>query len=243
MKLVSSLAAALAAAACLAQAAWAGTILRTGSQGSPVTTLQQYLHANQRADMYGAAIDGAFGPLTKYGLAYWQKRAGYRPTGTIATGSRQWNQLRREATVQRLPSGIDARSVKGAAASDWSVDASKTTSMLYLLHYDSGVRLVTVALATPTSFGGCNSDGCYVTPDGAFPVCRKAGRNEVSHKYMVNGKPAPMPWSLYFDCVHGVAVHQDPLGNSHECVHIPSMADAEYVYRSMPIGALVVVHG
>jgi hypothetical protein len=113
--------------------------------------------------------------------------------------------------------------------------------MLYLLHYDSSLKLVVVALSTPTSFGGCNSDGCFVTPNGAFPIYRKAGAKEISHEWKdSSGNPAKMPFSLYI--TGGVAVHYDPLGNSHECVHVPSRSKAEYMYNTVPVGSLVVIH-
>jgi hypothetical protein len=40
----------------------------------------------------------------------------------------------------------------------------------------------------------------------------------------------------------GFGAHYDPLGNSHECVHEPKLADAEEVNKDMPIGAWLVVH-
>ena len=242
------LAAAIIAAVCCAQTALAGSPARLhlGSHGSSVTRLQQYLHANRRMDLYGGTFDGDFGPMSNAGLKSWQKLAGYPVTGTISVGSRQWNQLRREATISRLPQGVSRVSVKAAMRNGWSVDASKATYMLYLLHYDSQSGLVSVALSSPTSFGGCNSDGCFVTPEGVFSVCRKAGPDEVSHTWKDSaGNPAPMPWAVYMyigDRCSGTAIHYDPLGNSHQCVHVPVMWEAQYINQHMPIGSLVVIH-
>ena len=246
MRLISVVAA-LAATLIIPSAAFAASRdLHTGSRGSAVTKLQIFLHDSRRGDFYRGGLDGLFGPITRSGLRQWQDAAGYPVTGRISSHSRQWNQLRREATVSRLPYGIDRRAVRGARASGWSVDASKRTYMLYLLRYDRTTHQVVVALATPTSFGGCNSDGCFTTPDGAFPVCRKAGRWEVSNEWKdAEGRPAPMPWAVYMYIdgrCSGVAIHQDPLGNSHECVHVASMSQAAYINHHMPLGALVVIH-
>jgi hypothetical protein len=103
---------------------------------------------------------------------------------------------------------------------------------------------VLVAAQTPTSFGGCNSDGCFVTPNGAFKVCRKAGANEVSHEWNdSSGKPAPMPWAVYVCYGNGgLSIHYDPLGNSHECVHIPVMWLAEYINKTISYSSYIVVH-
>ena len=48
-----------------------------------------------------------------------------------------------------------------------------------------------------------------------------------------------MPWPVFFH--GGVALHYDPLGASHACVHIPGLTDARLVHDRMPIGAVVVV--
>jgi hypothetical protein len=239
MKLVSSVAAALFAAACLANAAWAGTILHAGSQGTPVTTLQQYLHANQRADMYAGAIDSAFGPLTKYGLAYWQKHAGYRPSGSIAVGSRQWNQLKSEAVVTRLAGYISRSAINAARQYGWAVDASKSPGMVSVLHYTGGT--VQVALSISAAYGGYKSDDNTVhnTDDGVFRIFAEHDKYYTAH---VPGKPwngAPMPYATCFN--GGDCLHYDGLYPSHGCIHIPSMPAAEYI-NSLPYGTTVVVH-
>ena len=230
-----------------APSAIASTVLRTGSSGPAVMRLQILLHDNVRRDYYAGNIDGVFGAITRSGLALWQKSQGFQPTGAVATGSRQWNLLVKQAVVNRLPAGIDPRAVASAKQAGWSIDASKHTAMLYLLRYDAPTKRVVVAYSTPTSFGGCNRDGCFVTPSGAFPVCRKAGPNEVSHEWKdSHGNWAAMPWAVYMYIggrCSGTAVHYDPLGNSHQCVHVPSWPGAEYIKEHIPIGALVVIHG
>ena len=236
----------LVVAAVLAPTAWAGNssgslALHQGVSSPKVATLQMFLHANQRGDFYtcSCGFDQAFGPLTNAGLRSWQKVAGYPVTGWLSVGSRQWNQLRREATVSRLPAGIDRRSVTGAKRDGWSIDASKTTNMLYLLHYNAAVGQVMVAVSSPTSFAGCNADGCFTTPEGACPITRKAGVGEISHVW----GGAPMPYAMYIGCGNGgVAVHYDPLSPSHGCIHVPDMSLMAYMNRTVPLGALVVVH-
>lgn len=244
------LAAALFSAAVtyVASARAANPVLRLslGKQSPGVAVLQEYLRLNRRYNFYrSSTFDGVFGPATLAGLRAWQAASEYQPTGWIVIGSGQWNQLRSEVMQPRLPAGIDIRAIAGARQDGWAIDASKRTHMLYVLRYSRYKHSFSAPLSTPTSFGGCNPDGCYVTPNGAMPVCRKAGAGEVSHVY----HNAPMPFSLYLQyggkpCDQsGLAVHYDPLGNSHECVHIPSWSLAEYLYQNFPLGALVVVHG
>lgn len=247
MKLVTFIIVALIAFGfCAESVAGYNRTLQKGSKGPAVTQLQQFLHMNRRADFYAGAFDGDFGQMTQSGLKQWQKYAGFQASGRLIIGGSQWSQLRREAVVDRLPSGIDPRAIDGAKQDGWSVDASKHTAMLYLLHYEASIHMVAVALSTPTSFGGCNSDGCFVTPDGAFAACRKAGPNEVSSEWKDSaGNPAPMPWAVYMYIggrCSGAAVHYDPLGSSHECVHVPSMAQAEYINQKIPLGGLIVIH-
>jgi hypothetical protein len=242
MKSISLLAVAAVAVTVCAQAQ-AGTILKRGSVGPAVTTLQQDLHASTLGDFYKSGFDTSFGPITETGLKGWQRKTGVHVSGQIEIGSAAWKKLQREATVFRPPPGIDPRSITGARQQGWAIDASKTTNKLYVLRYNAATHRIWVAMSTPTSFGGCNSDGCFATPDGAFKVYRKAGANEVSHEWDVDGKPAPMPYSLYLSVGNGgTAVHYDPLGDSHQCVHIPSWSMAQYLYLQFPVGALVVIH-
>jgi peptidoglycan hydrolase-like protein with peptidoglycan-binding domain len=245
MKLISLLAVAAVAVTVCAQAQ-AGTILKRGSVGPAVTTLQQDLHASTLGDFYKSGFDTSFGPITENGLKRWQKRAELPVTGQIETGSAAWNKLESGATVFRPPPGIDPRSIAGARQHGWAIDASKSTNKLYVLRYNSANHKTWVAMSTPTSFGGCNKDGCFVTPDGAFPVYRKAGKDEVSREWKDStGHWAKMPYSLYMVIDgrnSGTAVHYDPLGDSHKCVHIPSWPIAQYLYENFPIGALVVIH-
>lgn len=148
---------------------------------------------------------------------------------------------RLEADVARLPSGISSAAVFGAERDGWSADASKRTGRLYLLRRSSKTGHVVVSLRSPTSFGGCNSDGCFTTPNGVFNVIRKGGADHRSNQWkMANGLGSVMAWPVFFH--GGVAIHYDPLGASHECVHVPSMADAKNIHDHLPIGARVVVH-
>lgn len=254
MKLISMLVAAVAVAMCVAVTASPGSNpptravrLHAGMQTPGVAELQMFLRMSKQGNFfhYGGGYTGYFGAATVVGLKSWQKSAGRQATGWVVIGSSAWNQLRRETMRFNLPAGIDPQAVGGARQDGWAVDASKQTNMLYLLNYQRYRHKVVIALSTPTSFGGCNSDGCFATPNGAFPVIRKAGKNEVSHQWKDSqGNWAPMPYSLYLGVGDGgTAVHYDPLGNSHQCVHVPDWNKAKYMYYHVPIGALVVIHG
>ncbi|HEU5004511.1 MAG TPA: L,D-transpeptidase family protein [Candidatus Saccharimonadales bacterium] len=209
--------------------------LQPGSNGSSVTVLQQDLHMNVHADYYGSAFDGAFGPLTMSGLQRWQKAEGYRPTGWIVVGSSQWNKLRSEATVERLPSYISQTAISAARQSGWAVDASKSPAIVSVLRLNPVTKNVTVALSTPVAYAG-NIDGVqYTTHDGVFHIYAKFGPDFVSREY----NNAPMPYAACFN--GGQCLHYDGLFPSHGCIHIPSMSYARYINR-LPRGTTVVVH-
>jgi hypothetical protein len=219
--------------------------LHAGMRSTSVAELQMFLRMNKRWNYlpYKGGYTGYFGSVTVTGLKGWQKAVGRKPTGFIVIGSSEWNQLKNEAMRFRLPAGIDPQAVGGARQDGWAADANKQTRMLYLLHYQRYQHKVVVALSTPTSFGGCNSDGCFVTPDGVFNVIWKDGPNHRSNEWFdpITHQGYIMPWPVFFH--GGVAIHQDPLGSSHECIHVPYMGQAQYIHDHLPIGALVVVHG
>lgn len=202
--------------------------LHQGSRGSLVRSLQ--------VELGGLHADGAFGPNTRAEVVALQRRYHLTPDGVV--GPNTWFAL--SHSVHALPAGMPSAAVQGARRHGYAVVADKRTDVAYLLRFDRASGQVTVALQTPTSFGGCNSDGCYDTPTGTFHVTRREGRDYRSGLYNgPNGKGAPMPWSVFF--VGGVALHYDPLGASHECVHIPSLTDAKLIHDHLPIGAVVVV--
>lgn len=235
MRFIASLAAAMLAAICLAASAMAvpPARLHVGSNGPVVVRLQNYLHANVRADFYGGAFDGAFGPLTKSGLQGWQKANGYRSTGSVVIGSSQWNKLRQQATVSRLAGYISQTAINAARSSGWAVDASKSQWRVVILRYmpESGVH---VALSIAASFGGPIGGVQYRTDDGVFRIYAEFGPDFVSQEYH-----APM---AYAACFNGSqCLHYDGLFPSHGCIHIPSMSAAQYINR-LPIGTTVVVH-
>jgi len=238
MKFIS-VAVALIAAVCFAQTALAGSPARlhSGSHGPSVTKLEQYLHANQRMDLYGGTFDGDFGPMSNAGLKSWQKLAGYHVTGAISVGSRQWNQLRREATVSRLASYISQTAISAARAGGWAVDASKAPGVVSVLHYDPATRLVVVTLSISAAYGGYKADDgiTHSTTDGAFRIYAEYGPDFVSRTY----DNAPMPYAACFN--GGQCLHYDGLYSSHGCIHIPSMSAARYIDQ-LPIGTTVVVH-
>jgi hypothetical protein len=235
----SPFAAALIAAVCFAPAALAGSParLQTGTHSSSVTVLEQYLHANQRTDLYGGAFDGDFGPIVSTGLRSWQKLAGYRVTGTISVGSGQWNRLRREATVERLASYISQTAIQAARGGGWAIDASKSPGMVTVLHYDPSLRLVVVTLSISAAYGGYKADDgiTHSTTDGVFRIYARYGPDFVSRTY----NDAPMPYAACFN--GGQCLHYDGLYASHGCIHIPSMSAAKYI-NSLRLGTTVVVH-
>jgi hypothetical protein len=237
----TSVAAVLVTAVCFAQTALAGSpasSLRVGSNGPAVTQLEQNLHANQRMDLYGGTFDGDFGPLTRAGLRSWQKLAGYPVTGSITVGSRQWNQLRREATVSRLAGYISRSAISAARSEGWAVDASKAPGVVSVLHYDPATSLVVVTLSISAAYGGYKADDgiTHNTTNGVFRIQAEYGPDFVSHLY----NNAPMPYAACFN--GGQCLHYDGLYPSHGCIHIPSMSAAIYINR-LPLGTTVVVHG
>ena len=237
MKFVSSVAALAAAIGFIpaALAAVPATTLHAGSNGPAVTQLQQYQHANQRADFYSGSFDGSFGPATKTGLIRWQKAAGYSATGSVTIGSRQWNQLRREAVVSRLAGYISQTASTAARQSGWAIDASKSPSVVSVLHYTGGTVQVTLSISA--SYGGYKADdnSVHTTYDGSFRIYAEYGAAFVSREY----NNAPMPYAACFN--GGQCLHYDGLFPSHGCIHSPSWSAARYI-DSLPIGTTVVVH-
>jgi hypothetical protein len=217
--------------------AGASVKLHMGSHGPAVTLLEQSLHANQRMDLYKGAFDGDFGPMTNSGLKSWQKLAGYPVTGSVTVGSRQWNQLRREATVERLASYISRSAIQAARSQGWAIDASKSPGMVSVLRYDRSLRLVVVTLSISAAYGGYKADDgiTHSTTDGVFRIYARFGPDFVSRTY----DNAPMPYAACFN--GGQCLHYDGLYPSHGCIHIPSMTAAKYI-NSLPIGTTVVVH-
>lgn len=234
MKLISVLGVS-AALSFATTATAAATTLRIGSLGASVAQLQAALHANQRGDFYRSAIDGGFGPLTRIGLTRWQRVASFATTGTITVGSRQWQQLRSEATISRLPGYIDRRSVAAARKGGWVVDASKSPAMVNVLHYDLNLGRVVVALSIAAAYGGNIGGVQYTTANGVFHIYAEFGAGFVSRLY----NNAPMPYAACFN--GGQCLHYDGLFPSHGCIHIPSWSAARYIDR-LPIGTAVVVH-
>jgi hypothetical protein len=234
-------------AAGTASAGASGVVLKQGVTNPAVRTLQQALDSSSHGDFfaYGGGYTSYDGRYTTTGLQRWQAATGHPTTGTITVGDTQWEQLTQEAGTQpatspssSLPAGIDQRSVSYAHQDGWAIDASKATDQLYVLRATGGT--VSVALATPTSFGGYIEGKQYDTPTGVFRTYRKEGADFKSSIYPKPHGGAPMPYAVFFN--GGEAIHQDPLGASHECVHIPSMTDAKYIH-DLPLGIALVIHG
>ncbi|MDT7584507.1 MAG: hypothetical protein QOE32_2058 [Pseudonocardiales bacterium] len=79
------------------------------------------------------------------------------------------------------------------------------------------------------------------TPTGnVFRVYRKDQHHTTAEFKLPNGKPAPMPYSVFFED-GGIAFHAgDPKRASAGCVHL-SMADAQAFFNTLQIGDHVQV--
>jgi peptidoglycan hydrolase-like protein with peptidoglycan-binding domain len=211
--------------------------LQRGSNGQAVVVLQQYLHNSKRGNFYECAcgFDGAFGPLTESGLKQWQQKVGRKTTGQVVIGSSEWNQLRTEATTFRPPSYINSGSIYYARQAGWAIDASKHPGMVSVLHYESGSGQMLITLSISASYGGYIDGAFRPTVDGVGHIYAKEGADFRSSEW----HNAPMPWAAFFS--GGQALHYDPLGASHGCIHIPSMSAAKYIH-DLPYETAVVVH-
>lgn len=221
-------------AATMASSTSSHPTLSVGSHGSAVAILQSALNSN------GAhlAVDGSFGPATLSAVKQFQASQDLVTDGIV--GPLTWTTLGSpsapSSTNSKLTSlGIAQTSINGARANGYALDISKRTRMLYLLHSSNGK--VSVAASSVVSFAGCNADGCFSTPSGVFHVTYKGGANVRSAMW----HNAAMPYPVYFTWT-GYAVHQDPLGQSHGCIHVPNMATMKYVNSVMPTGAVVNIH-
>jgi hypothetical protein len=212
-------------------------ILERGMSGANVKRLEEYLDNAHRADFYDNPVGGYdrdFGSDVESGLRQWQHATGHAVTGRVQLGSRQWMQLKREATRSRMPHGVDRRAFRAAKHDGWAVDASKDPSRVWVLHYQKSTKQVLVTLSIAASYGDARGPQ-YVTAEGVWHIYRKEGRDYTSTQY----KGAPMPWATFFH--GGQALHEDPLTTSHGCIHIPSYTAAKYIH-DLPYGTAVVVH-
>jgi hypothetical protein len=190
---------------------------------------------NIHADFYSGTVDGDFGPITKTGLKRWQSITGHPTSGRVVVGSRQWRQLQREASVERLASYISSSAISAARTSGWAVDASKAPAQVTVLRYDRLLHHLVVALSISAAYGGLIDGVQYTTYDGVFRIYAEYGADFVSHKY----NNAPMPYAACFN--GGQCLHYDGLFPSHGCIHIPSWSAAKFIDR-LPLGTTVVVH-
>lgn len=239
-----ALAAAVLAAFCISSTALAGSPsgftpvkLHAGTQSPAVAELQMFLRLNTRGNFYkfNGGYTGYFGSVTVTSLKRWQTAFGRKPTGSIVIGSSQWNQLKSEMMQFRLAGYIDPQAIGAARQDGWAVDASKSPSMVNVLHYDAAQRRMSVTLSISAAYAGVIGGVSYTTDNGVFHIYAEMGPNFVSHEY----NNAPMPYAACFN--GSQCLHYDGLFPSHGCIHIPSWSAAQYIDR-LPIGTTVVVH-
>lgn len=89
----------------------------------------------------------------------------------------------------------------------------------------------------PIAAGGDGEE----TPTGdSFRVYRKDKDHKSEEFKLPNGKPAPMPWSVFFED-GGIAFHAgDPNKASAGCIHL-NLADAQAFFSNLQIGDHVEV--
>lgn len=206
--------------------------------------LQDALRINWRAKFLNYSSTGTFGHLTKMALMNWQMAAQYPATGTIRTGTDQWNLLMRERLtdanikyqtryVAHFPK-LSKNEIRGRAAY-----VSLTDLRLYL------VLNGRVQASYPIRVGGPSTP----TPVGKHRVQYKV-LNDVSREL----GNAPMPRSLYFT-LRGHAIHKSGYEKirsgfevegystqSNGCVNIRTIKEATEIYNWLPWNSLVVVY-
>lgn len=201
-------------------------------------TLQNALRINWRARFLNYPSTGTFGHLTKMALMNWQMAAQYPVTGTIRTGTDQWNQLMAERLL-----GANIKHQSRYVAHLPVLPHSQTRGRIaYVSLTDLRAYFVEngrVQFSVPIRVGRPSAP----TPVGTFWVQRHVW-NDVSRIF----DDAPMPRSVYFTNT-GVAFHQSPdfavTGYSywsHGCVNIASLADATRIYRWLRDGDRVIVY-
>jgi hypothetical protein len=212
--------------------------LEYGASRGAVSSLQKYLDRSRRGDLFDyrtQVYTDYFGQVTETGLKRWQAVAGHQVTGRIRIGGQQWRQLKREATAYWRASGTDARARSAARHSGWAIDASKESDRVNVLRYSRKHHELRITLSIPASFGG-HIDGKFrPSTNGVWRIYLKKGPDFKSKEW----HNAPMPWAAFYH--GGEALHYDPLGASHGCIHIPSMQAAKYIH-DRPMGTMVVVH-
>ena len=213
------------------------TTLSYGDQGAAVRQAQTALNK------HGAhlAVDGSFGQQTLAAVKAFQKRNNLTVDGVI--GVQTWKALgvssssaptsTSDASLRAF--GITQTAIDGARKHGAALDINKSNHKLYFLR--SSGNAVSISASSTVSFAGKNKDGRFSTPSGTFNVVRRGGANAWSNTWN-----APMPWPLYFTN-SGYAVHADPLGPSHGCIHVPDISTMKYINQNTPIGSTVVMHG
>lgn len=213
--------------------------LRQGASHPAVSKLQLYLDLNKDKDYFSyPTYTSYFGDSTRRALTEWQRATHYRANGTITVGSRQWKQLRHDAT--RLPVGLDSRTRGYARREGWAVDSSKATRNLYVLHYSKTRKRVIATVGASARYGD-DRGSAYVTRNGVHRIFRKGGADYQSTLYHVS-----MPYPSFFD--GGEAIHYSAdfarygySRASHGCLNLRDLAAAKYVNR-LPMQTVVIVH-
>jgi len=234
MKLVSSLAAAFAAV-CLAPAALAGTPavrLHLGSSGPAVVKLQRGLHIT---------ADGVYGPGTQAAVMKLQAVYGLATDGVV--GPATWQAWAKRGAMASVLASFDNRTVDAARRTGWAIELrlNGNAGSTRVLRYANG--RYSLPVASPSSSAGWAYDQYgvlrhYTTCTGVHYLQRPDPLGQYAFSAVYHH--APMAWARYW--CGGIAFHQDPLDASHGCVHLPSYADAEYIWH-MPYGVQVLSIG
>lgn len=231
MKLISIIVA-MAAAAVIAVPASAGSPnprLDVGSRGPAVKKLQKGLHIQ---------VDGVFGPGTRAAVVALQARYGLVTDGVVGPGT--WQVWSEKGSMKSVLASFDSRTKAAAKKNGWAIELHLhgNEGSTRVLHYSAGKWSLPVA--SPSSSAGWARDKhgvlrYYTTCTGVYYLGKPdpLGINAYSSEY----HHAAMAWARYW--CGGEAFHQDGLYASHGCVHLPSYADAELIWK-LPGGIQVL---
>jgi len=196
--------------------------LKYGASGPVVTTLQKKL---RNLHIRPASVDGTFGLNTLEAIYAFQKLTNQRRTGVVTAAVYGQVLQRRSITA---PSWC-------TASTTGCIDISQQ-----LLYLKSGAHRYVIPVSSGGEYNFFNPQSKRTerahTPRGSFHVYYKVPG-------ATTGPLGTYYWISFFNGGYGIhgSASVPPYPASHGCVRVPRTIE-QWVYRSLPIGAHVIVH-
>jgi peptidoglycan hydrolase-like protein with peptidoglycan-binding domain len=198
----------------------AASLLKLGSRGAPVKTLQSRLG---RLGYRPGPVDGVFGPATASAVLAFQKRNGLAPDAVAGPAVQG---------ALKAPTGVGPRSGAGPR-----IEIDIARQIIFVISRSGAVTTLNTSTGNGETYAepGGGTDVAD-TPVGSFTVLRKIPGDEVAPLGTLHNP-------MYFFrgwAIHGAAsVPAYPA--SHGCARI-SNADADWLFPRIALGTPVIVY-